>query len=237
MRYPVAVAAALAQLRYSELMHTDDRAIKTFHARRGRMTKTRIDLLNQVVPQFELPTGNEPLDLRVHLRDENVIVDFGCGMGDATIALLDQGKSVLALDVHTPGICRVAQHAYENGLTKLAVVHGDGVPVLQTGLLAASIETFMVLFPDPWPKVKHNKRRLVQPAFLDVVRGLLTQTGQMVIATDDASYAEFISEVIQGYTPMIRVANTFDLPDTGFHRRGLKLGNTVEIFTLKVPKT
>ena len=217
-------------------MQPDERAIKTFHARRGRMTQTRLDLLHQVVPKFELDTGSEPIDLRVHFKDENVIVDFGCGMGDATVALLDQGKSVLALDVHTPGICRVAQHAQEHGLTNLAVVHGDGVPVLHTQLKPASIETFLVLFPDPWPKAKHNKRRLIQPAFLDVVRGLLTQTGQLVIATDDASYAEFITEVVENYHSMIRVPNTFIFPDTGFHRRGLKLGNTVEIFSLQLPE-
>ena len=214
-------------------MPTEQSSVKTFHARRGRMTVTRAHILENVLPKFELPIGDTPVDVRDLLNSSEVIVDFGCGMGDATIALLEAGHSVLALDVHTPGICRIAQFADENDYSSLALVHGDGIPVIQEHLLPNSIRTFLVLFPDPWPKAKHNKRRLIQPPFLDTVRDLLTEDGELVIATDDASYAEHITEVINNYGRMQLAPNTFQFPDTGFHRRGLKLGNSVEIFTLR----
>lgn len=155
-------------------------------------------------------------------------------MGDATISLLEAGHSVLALDVHTPGICRIAEFADAGGFEKLALVHGDGIPALQQ-LAHQSIKTFLVLFPDPWPKAKHNKRRLIQKSFLDIVSNLLTDDGQLVIATDDATYAEHIQEVLSDYKELRIGPNTFDFPDTGFHRRGLKLGNSVNIFTLTQP--
>jgi tRNA (guanine-N7-)-methyltransferase len=197
------------------------------------MTVTRAHILENVLPQFELPDGDATLDLRQILNSPEVIVDFGCGMGDATLALLEAGHSVLALDVHTPGICRIAEVAQASALKNLALVHGDGLPVLSDRIVHNSIKTFLVLFPDPWPKAKHNKRRLIQPNFLEVVRVLLTTDGELVIATDDVSYTEHIHEVIDGYKGMQLAPNTFEFPDTGFHRRGLKLGNSVEIFTLR----
>lgn len=196
------------------------------------MTVTRAHILANVLPQFELPAGENVLDIREVLNSPDVIVDFGCGMGDATLALLEAGYSVMALDVHTPGICRIAEVAQASGFKNLALVHGDGIPVLKDRLVANSVKTFLVLFPDPWPKAKHNKRRLIQPAFLDMVRNLLTEDGQLVIATDDASYAEYIQEVLAGYTDLQIGPNTFDFPDTGFHRRGVKLGNSVSVFSL-----
>lgn len=197
------------------------------------MTVTRAHILENVLPKFELPQSEDLVDIRQHLNTNDVVVDFGCGMGDATLALLESGYSVLALDVHTPGICRIAEVAHASGLENLALVHGDGLPVLQDRLAKNSIKTFLVLFPDPWPKAKHNKRRLIQPAFLEIVRNLLTDDGQLVIATDDAGYAEHIQEVLAEYQNMQIVPNTFDFPDTGFHRRGLKLGNSVSIFSLQ----
>ena len=214
-------------------MPTEQSSVKTFHARRGRMTTTRAHILENVLPEFELPNGDEALDMREILNSPEVVVDFGCGMGDATLSLLEVGHSVLALDVHTPGICRIAEVAQASGFKNLALVHGDGLPVLQDRLKADSIKTFLVLFPDPWPKAKHNKRRLIQPAFLDLGRNLLTADGELVIATDDASYAEHIAEVILSYEGMQQTPNTFEFPDTGFHRRGLKLGNSVAVFTLR----
>jgi len=197
------------------------------------MTTTRAHILENVLPKFELPAVDDPLDLRELLNSPEVIVDFGCGMGDATLALLEAGHSLLSLDVHTPGICRIAETAFASEFMNLALVHGDGIPVLQDRLIPESIKTFLVLFPDPWPKAKHNKRRLIQPNFLDIVRNLLTTDGELVIATDDASYAEHIHEVIADYKGMQLAPNTFEFPDTGFHRRGLKLGNSVAVFTLR----
>lgn len=197
------------------------------------MTVTRAHILENILPKFELPAGDDLLDIREVLNSPTVIVDFGCGMGDATLSLLEAGHSVLALDVHTPGICRIAEVADASGFTNLALVHGDGIPVLQERLALGTIDTFLVLFPDPWPKAKHNKRRLLQPHFLDIVRNLLTPDGQLVIATDDASYAQHIEEVFAHYPSMQIAPNTFEFPETGFHRRGLKLGNSVAIYSAR----
>ena len=209
-----------------------ERAVKTFHARRGRLTKTRSELLAEVVPQYLLPSTKQPLDLRAHFQSSEVTVDFGCGMGDSTIALLEQGESVLAIDVHTPGICRIAQWADEHANTNLSLVHGDGIPILESQIAPNSITKFLVLFPDPWPKARHHKRRLVQVDFLNLVARILEPSGRLVIATDIDSYAEHVLEVISESSSMQLISRDHVLPETKFRMRALDAGRRISVFEL-----
>ncbi|NBU31811.1 MAG: hypothetical protein EBS36_01375 [Actinobacteria bacterium] len=197
------------------------------------MTSTRLQLIGDVVPKFLLPSSKEQIDLRTYLDSDSVIVDFGCGMGDATISLLRAGNAVLAVDVHTPGICRIAQCAESMASAKLALVFGDGIPALASGLARSSIDTFLVLFPDPWPKARHHKRRLVQLDFLDLIASLLTGDGRLVIVTDDQSYAEHISQITSQCSSLHLTANDVDVPHTRFRQRAINLGNQISTFTLK----
>ena len=213
---------------------TSSPSIRTFHARRGRMSSSRLRILDDIVPRFELAHDTRAIDLHDATGASKVIIDFGCGMGDATIALLTEQPDamVLAIDVHTPGICRIAEFADENNLEQLRIHHGDGFIVLEQLLAESSVDTMLVLFPDPWPKAKHHKRRLIQPSFLALVHRLLNADGQLVIATDDSSYAEHINEVIDICDLFSRNPTDYRIPSTGFARRGIKLGNSIEIFTL-----
>jgi tRNA (guanine-N7-)-methyltransferase len=194
--------------------------------------------MSDVVPRFSIDGTRERINLKNQANNNRVIVDFGCGMGDATIALLDQEPDsvVLAIDVHTPGICRVAEYADEHSKENLRVFHGDGFIVIEDWLESHSVDVFLVLFPDPWPKVRHHKRRLVQESFFATAHRLLADNGQLVIATDDASYAAHITETIAKTKLFTREEINFDIPSTGFARRGTKLGNTSEIFTLSPSK-
>ena len=209
-----------------------ERAVKTFHARRGRLTKTRSELLAEAVPQYLLPHTTHPLDLRSHFDSPEVIVDFGCGMGDSTISLLEKGKSVLAVDVHTPGICRIAQWANEHRNKNLALIHGDGIPILESQIKSHTISKFLVLFPDPWPKARHNKRRVIQLDFLELVARLLEPNGRLVIATDIDSYAEHITEVIASTNSMRLVSREYELPETKFRTRALEAGRQISVYEL-----
>ena len=209
-----------------------ERTVKTFHARRGRLTPTRSTQLADVVPQYLLPEPASPLDLREHFGAAEVTIDFGCGMGDSTIALLTSGIPVLAMDVHTPGICRIAQWAHDHSLQNLALIHGDGIPVLESQLAANSISKFLVLFPDPWPKARHNKRRLIQSEFLDLVARLMVPTGSLIIATDDATYAEHIETVVRENKSLKLVGRSYELPDTKFGNRAIEAGRDAAIFEL-----
>lgn len=209
-------------------------SIKTFHARRGRMSSSRQHILANTVPQYLLVQPNDQIDLRDESPSGLVTIDFGCGMGDATIKLLEQNpdRVVLAMDVHTPGICRIADHAHQNNLTNLRLHHGDGLTVLESWLAPHTIDTLLVLFPDPWPKSRHHKRRLLQTSFLNTAHQLLEPKGRLVIATDDESYAEHITEIVNACSLFERLPINHEIPSTGFARRGLRLGNRIEIFTL-----
>ena len=202
------------------------------------MTPTRERLMNEVVPRFTVDGTDERINLKNQATNNRVIIDFGCGMGDATIALLDQEPDsvVLAIDVHTPGICRVAEYADENSKDNLRVFHGDGFTVIEDWLESHSVDLFLVLYPDPWPKARHHKRRLVQESFFETAHRLLADNGTLVIATDDASYAEHITQTVHQTTLFSREKVNVKIPSTGFARRGTQLGNTSEIFTLSPTK-
>ncbi|MBU6348426.1 MAG: hypothetical protein KGQ38_07430 [Actinomycetales bacterium] len=182
------------------------------------------------MPKFLVPES--VTDVRSYISAENLTIDFGCGMGDATISLLKSGNHVVAIDVHTPGICRLADWADRTGNNHLGLVHGDGLPFLHQCVAADSVDTFLVLFPDPWPKARHNKRRVIQPEFLDLVATKLKPNGRMIIATDIASYAQHIREVLQSNHSLVALPETVELPDTKFGTRAKNEGREISTFVL-----
>ena len=171
------------------------------------------------------------LDLpRVFGRSAPVVLEIGCGDGEATAALAaaDPRRDVLAVDVHTPGLGALLRRAEAAGLTNVRVADGDALVVLRDMLAPASLDEVRVLFPDPWPKPRHHKRRLVTPAFADLVASRLAPGGRLHVATDWAHYARQVLDV---------VASAGDLdggavprpsrPATRFERRALLAGRPV----------
>ena len=203
--------------------------IRTFHARHGRMSARRDHALNVLLPPREIIDLPRPIDLREVLGLSKVIIDFGSGMGDHTVALAQSQSElgVLAIDVHTAGLCEVAQTAHENSLTNVRIHHGDGIDVLRDWLLPNSISEVHILFPDPWPKIRHNKRRLIQPDFLNSVSKVLQPDGLVRFVTDDVSYFEHATLAF-GKNLNFETANQhWDIPLTTYHKRALRLGHTI----------
>lgn len=215
-----------------ESWHSLHPHIRTFHARHGRLSERRKSILAHQVPHLEVRHLPTPLNIAEHLNRDYAIVDFGAGMGHHAISLSRQHPdwAVLAIDVHTPGICDISAAAHSDGHGNVLVHLGDGLDVLRDQLSAQSIHELHVLFPDPWPKARHNKRRVIQPSFLEIVNRILTDDGILRIVTDDDDYASHVDEVLCTSQVMQPVVSAFTVPETAYHKRALRLGHTIHVF-------
>lgn len=158
------------------------------------------------------------------------ILEIGSGMGEATLAMAaaDPATGILAVDVHTPGIGALLAGAERAGLTNVRVCVGDAV-ALMDHLAPGSLAGIRAFFPDPWPKVRHHKRRLVQPAFVHRAAELLAPGGTLHLATDIAEYADQMLAVCDAEPLLQNTADGFRArpawrPETGYERRGLAAG-------------
>ena len=206
--------------------------IRTFHARHGRLSKARMAAIEDLIPLYEIAHEPVPIDLHKVLRKQRIIVDFGCGMGHHTRDLQPQDVGILAIDVHTPGMCQIAKWAHDNQWENVRLHHGDGVTLLSNSIAAGSIDELHVMFPDPWPKIRQWKRRLIQEPFLMLAHRLLSKDGFIVIVTDDDSYAEFIEDVISTSLLFKREVTDVTIPDTRYRKRADKLEHTIHTFKL-----
>jgi len=214
------------------------RSIRTFHPRRGRISGERVDALARLSPRFGLTIAGAgapgSLDLAALFgRRAPVVLEIGSGMGDATAAMAaaDPGRDYLAVDVHTPGLAHLLTLVEAGGLTNVRVARGDALELLAS-LAPGALAAIHVFFPDPWPKARHHKRRLIQPAHLGLFASRLSDGGVLHCATDAADYAEGMLEALtadsaflntfHGYAP--RPAHR---PETKFERRGLDAGRRV----------
>ena len=182
-----------------------------------------------------LPFAARPLDFDAAFgRRAPRVVEIGFGMGDAT-AQIAQGRSdtdFLGIEVHPPGVGALLQRIEERGLPNLRIVQHDAVEVLEQMVAPGALSGVHVFFPDPWHKKRHNKRRLIQPAFVALLASRLDSGGYLHCATDWQPYAEQMLEVLSA-EPALR--NRFDgyaprpdyRPLTKFENRGLQLGHGV----------
>jgi tRNA (guanine-N7-)-methyltransferase len=152
----------------------------------------------------DLPAG--PLDCDGWFgRSAPVVLEIGSGMGETTAALAAAAPEVnyLAVEVYQPGLAQLMMRGEALGLKNLRLVRGDAVTLLDRHIAAGSLAEVRIFFPDPWPKTKHHKRRLVQPGFVAVVVDRLERGGLLRLATDWAPYAEQMMAVCQA-TPGLR---------------------------------
>jgi tRNA (guanine-N7-)-methyltransferase len=179
--------------------------------------------------------SDEILDFRqLFGRIAPCVVEVGSGMGEttATIAAAHPQNDYIALEVHTPGVGSLLKHIAEKGLTNLRVIQHDAVEVLEHMIASAALSGVHVFFPDPWPKKRHHKRRLIQAEFARLVATRLRAGGYVHVATDWAEYAEHILQVLSA-EPMLEntAAGYAPRPDyrppTKFEERGVKLGHGV----------
>jgi tRNA (guanine-N7-)-methyltransferase len=168
--------------------------IRTYKPRRSRYTERAKQALEH--PQGLLVPDEGPLDFATLWGDGTpVIADVGFGDGEATALLAAQEPyGVLAIDVHTPGVGELLARLQEQHLANVRVLEGDALSTLAARIPPHALAGLRTWFPDPWPKARHHKRRIVQPAVLDLAYSRLAPGGWWHLATDWAEYAEWIVE-------------------------------------------
>ncbi|MBT2507320.1 tRNA (guanosine(46)-N7)-methyltransferase TrmB [Streptomyces sp. ISL-98] len=196
-----------------------ERRIRSFQPRRSRVTTGQADALERLWPQWGLDIdGQRVLDLDQLFggRGLPVVLEIGFGMGEATaqMAAEDPRTGILAVDVHTPGQGNLLGLAERNGLTNIRVANGDAIILIREMLPPASLAGLRVYFPDPWPKKRHHKRRLIQPDFLTLAAPHLAPGAIVHCATDWEPYAEQMLEVLTAHPDF---ENT--VPDGGYAPR------------------
>lgn len=191
------------------------------------MTTTQAEALDTHWERFGLEVDGRPLDLPALFgRSAPVVLEIGFGMGEATaeLAAAEPGHDVLAVDVHTPGHGNLLKLIEARALTNVRVLSGDARVVLADMLEPASLSAVRVFFPDPWPKARHVKRRLVTREFADLVASRLVPGGVLHVATDVAAYAEQVAQVIADHPLLRRTAEVPWRPTTKFEQRGTAAG-------------
>ncbi len=203
-------------------------AVRTYKTRKGRVTATQADALARLWPEYGVDVDGRLLDLqRVFGRSAPVVLEIGFGMGETTACLAaDQpDHDVLAVDVHTPGIGKLLELIDSGGLTNVRVAAGDALVLLKAMLPPASLHEVRVFFPDPWPKTRHAKRRLVSPAFGDLVATRLRPGGTLHVATDWPAYAEQVLAVLSAHPAFTVTSRERGArPVTRFEQQGLSAG-------------
>jgi tRNA (guanine-N7-)-methyltransferase len=213
------------------------RDVRSYVKRPGRLTPAQKRALDELGPKYLVPYTPELLDpAALFGRDAPLMVEIGFGNGDSLvdIAAAAPGWNVLGIEVHEPGIGHCLLMAERAGLAHFRVSRHDAMEVLSQQLPRGSIDRLNLYFPDPWPKKRHHKRRLVQPKFLDLVDRALAPGGALHIATDWENYAEQIDTVLSAdgrFACAVRREHSGDRPlerpQTKFERRGLKLGHRI----------
>ncbi len=205
--------------------------IRTFHPRRGRMSTAQVEALARLLPAFTVPDGD--IEAATIFAGRPVVLEIGFGLGDATVAMAqaDPGTGIIAVDVHTPGVSRLLSAIERLRLDNVLVVHGDAVELLRQRVGPGSLQAIRVFFPDPWPKSRHHKRRIVRPDLVALMASRLRPGGVLHAATDWAPYAEVMAQVLDAEPMLVGVydgpAPRLERPMTKFERSGIEQGHEV----------
>jgi tRNA (guanine-N7-)-methyltransferase len=213
------------------------RSIRSFVLRAGRATAGQQRALAELWPKYGVEFSPDPLDLQALFgRTAPRMLEIGFGAGEALLEFATAHSEIdcLGVEVHRPGVGRLLLGAETASLRNLRVICHDAVEVLQHQLAPASIALVHIFFPDPWPKKRHHKRRLIQPAFVELLAKVIESGGTLRLATDWEPYAQHMREVIDASSAFANVAadtgfvaRSAERVLTRFERRGQRLGHGV----------
>ncbi len=199
------------------------------------------DALARLWPSYGIPIAGPRLQpAELFGRDVPLVLEIGSGMGEATadMAAADPDRGYLAVEVHTPGVANLLAVAAERGLTNLRIALGDALDLVRDRLAPDSLDAVHAFFPDPWPKARHHKRRLIQPAHVALLRSRLVARGILHCATDGTGYAEAMLAALDADPELTNVHDGFaprpaHRPRTKFERRGIDAGRPVHDLVFK----
>lgn len=213
------------------------RKIRSFVLRQGRFTPAQQRAFDEAWPRFGLDYTGTPRDFDAAFgRAAPRVLEIGFGNGEALrfAAKQDPSRDYIGIEVHAPGVGRLLNALAEDGSDHVRIYHHDAVEVLENEIADASLDEIRIYFPDPWHKKRHHKRRLVQPAFANLIVSKLAPGGRLHLATDWQDYAEQMWDVLDatgGLTNRAGARGTVPRPEwrpqTHFETRGQKLGHGV----------
>jgi tRNA (guanine-N7-)-methyltransferase len=213
------------------------RAVRSFVTRAGRLTGAQRRALLELWPKYGLAFDAKPFDLdAIFGRHADHVLEIGFGNGDhlATLAAAHPERDYLGIEVHRPGVGRLLLSIEERGITNLRIVCHDAVEVLEMQIPQRALAEVLILFPDPWPKKRHHKRRLIQEAFVAMLAQRLGAAGVLRLATDWEPYALHMLEVLETVPQLSNLAaeaRFMPRPEerarTRFEARGERLGHGV----------
>jgi tRNA (guanine-N7-)-methyltransferase len=207
-------------------------SIRSFALRKGRITDSQAKAIETLMPMHAIPYQSTPLEWGKIFNGKPLVLEIGFGMGDslATMAQANPQLGFVGIEVHLPGVGRLLRLIESEQMDNLKIIHHDAVEVLQTMVSTAIFDRIHIFFPDPWPKKRHHKRRLIQPAFLQLVNKALKPGGMLHIATDWEHYAQAIQETLANTPDFMPFESSYPRQlrtDTKFEQRGLRLGHGV----------
>ncbi len=216
---------------------SDGRTIRSFVKRIGRMTAAQKRALSDLWPRFGVHFSHAALDLdQVFGRHASRVVEIGFGNGESLVeqAAANPQLDFLGVEVHEPGVGHCLLLAKRSNVSNLRIIVHDALEVLESQIADSSLCRINLYFPDPWPKKRHHKRRILQPAFLELVARKLVPGGSLHIATDWENYALHVDELLasDGRFRIIERRehageNALDRPATKFEKRGLVRGHRI----------
>jgi len=211
------------------------RPIRSYVLRQGRLTKHQAEGIKIHSPLYAIPFSDDTLNWDTLFRNNGKkIIEIGFGMGHTTVEIAKNlpDSNFVAIDVHSPGVGNLLNKIKDNELSNLKIIQHDAVEVLEKMVLDKSLDAIHIFFPDPWHKKRHNKRRLIQEPFLELVSRKLKKDGYVHVATDWQDYADWIIECFKKNKIYTSMNNDFSKkpsyrPKTKYEDRGINLGHQV----------
>lgn len=210
------------------------RQIKSYVIRKARITSRQKKAYNEYYNDYCIDVKAEHLNYNDHFTRKDIVVEIGFGTGEATIEIAKNNPDTgyIAIDVHTPGVGKLLADIKDNELTNIKVIEGDAVAVFNHMIADESLKGIHIFFPDPWPKKKHHKRRLIKHEFMTLISKKVRPGGYVYVVTDWENYAMQIIEVMNGVDSLENKYNGFAdpipwRPGTKFERKGLEKQHSI----------
>lgn len=212
------------------------RAVRSYVIRGGRLTSSQQQALETLWPVYGVNDVRAPFEAQQHFdRSAPLVLEIGFGMGDSLLEMArnNPDKDFIGIEVHRPGVGRLLHEIDAQGLGNLRVYCHDAKEILRDCIADGALSCVQIFFPDPWHKKKHNKRRLVQADFMELIRRKLAIGGKVHMATDWEPYAQHMMDVMSALPDYRNAAgagqycSATERPLTKFEKRGQRLGHVV----------
>ncbi len=208
--------------------------------RRGTLTDNQARTWEENWDRYGRTLSDDVIDVEEWFgRPGPAVVEIGCGTGTSTVAMApkEADHNIIAVELYKPGLAKLLGAAVRGGVDNIRMVRGDGVEVLQRMIAPGSLAGVRIFFPDPWPKARHHKRRIIQSGTLRLIASRLAPGGVLHVATDHPGYAEWIAELVDVEPalepvpwPWPESPLLLDRPTTKFEARGLDLDYSIHEF-------